>query len=166
MASRDTSGMSRVQKVPKTKVKWKRVEPARMEEVVERLGQAFLNVAANQGAPGPDRQSIEQVCEHLPELLVELRAALLDGSYRPGEIRRVWIPKAGGGQRGLGIPNRVVRAFPGLHIGGRAQYPESGRAHSETIARDRAEALEEPANERTPPHRAWCQAEDGVATCL
>jgi group II intron reverse transcriptase/maturase len=80
-----------------------------MGEVAGRLEEAFGNVAANKGAPGPDRQSIEQVREHLPELLVELRAALLDGSYRPGDIRRVWIPKAGGGQRGLGIPNVVDR---------------------------------------------------------
>jgi group II intron reverse transcriptase/maturase len=34
---------------------------------------------------------------------------MLDGSYRPGDIRRVWIPKAGGGQRGLGIPNVIDR---------------------------------------------------------
>jgi group II intron reverse transcriptase/maturase len=80
-----------------------------MEEVVERLEQAFEKVATNRGAPGPDRQSIEQVREHLPVLLPELAAALLGGSYRPGDIRRVWIPKAGGGQRGLGIPNVVDR---------------------------------------------------------
>jgi hypothetical protein len=83
----------RLQKVRKAKGKPKRVGPARMEE-------AFEKVAANQGAPGPDRQSIEQVREHLQELLVELRVSLLDGSYRPGDIRRVWIPKAGRGQRG------------------------------------------------------------------
>jgi group II intron reverse transcriptase/maturase len=80
-----------------------------MEEVVERLEEAFLKVAANRGAPGPDRQSIEQVREHLAEILLELRAGLLEGSYRPGDIRRVWIQKAGGGQRGLGIPNVVDR---------------------------------------------------------
>jgi group II intron reverse transcriptase/maturase len=34
---------------------------------------------------------------------------LLDGSYCPGLIRRAWIPKAGGGERGLGIPNVVDR---------------------------------------------------------
>jgi RNA-directed DNA polymerase len=33
----------------------------------------------------------------------------LDGSYRSRDIRRAWIPKAGGGQRGLGIPNVVDR---------------------------------------------------------
>jgi len=99
----------RVQKVRKAKGKPKRVGPARMGEVVERLEEAFEKVAANQGAPGPDRQSIEHVREHLQELMPGLRASLLDGSYRPGDIRRVWIPKAGGGQRGLGIPNVVDR---------------------------------------------------------
>ena len=100
---------SRLHKVRKTKGKPKRVGPARMEEAVECLEKAFEKVAANQGAPGPDRQSIEYVREHLQELLVELRVSMLDGSYRPGDIRRVWIPKAGGGQRGLGIPNVVDR---------------------------------------------------------
>ncbi|MDI6773469.1 MAG: group II intron reverse transcriptase/maturase [bacterium] len=81
-----------------------------MEEVVERLEEAFANVAANRGAPGPDCQTIEQVRQHLPVVLTKLRQALLKGIYQPGEIRRVWIPKAGGkGQRGLGIPNVVDR---------------------------------------------------------
>jgi group II intron reverse transcriptase/maturase len=82
-----------------------------MEEVVERLEEAFANVAANKGAPGPDRQTIEQVQQDLPMVLAKLRRSLLDGTYRPGEIRRVWIPKAGGKgqQRGLGIPNVVDR---------------------------------------------------------
>lgn len=99
----------RLQKVRKAKGKPKRVGPARMEEVIERLEEAFEKVAANRGAPGPDRQSIEYVREHLQELMPELCAGLLEGSYRPGDIRRVWIPKAGGGQRGLGIPNVVDR---------------------------------------------------------
>lgn len=105
----DLSG-SKARKVPKAKVKWRGAGPARMEEVAERLEEAFGKVAANKGAPGPDRQTIEAVRKHLPRLLPKLRASLLDGSYRPGEIRRVWIPKAGGkGQRGLGIPNVVDR---------------------------------------------------------
>jgi group II intron reverse transcriptase/maturase len=94
---------------PKPKGKEKKVVPATMEEVCDRLELAFQNVARNRGAPGPDRQSIEQVREHLPTLLRDLQTALLEESYRPGDIRRVWIPKAGGGQRGLGIPNVVDR---------------------------------------------------------
>jgi len=66
-------------------------------------------VARNQGAPGPDGQTIEQVRAHWPEVESKLSRSLLEGSYQPGDIRRVWIPKGGGGQRGLGIPNVVDR---------------------------------------------------------
>jgi group II intron reverse transcriptase/maturase len=80
-----------------------------MEEVTRRLSGAFEKVASNKGAAGPDRQSIDQVRAHRGEVLEELTDALLKGTYEPGSIRRVWIPKAGGGQRGLGIPNVVDR---------------------------------------------------------
>jgi group II intron reverse transcriptase/maturase len=82
-----------------------------MEEVASEanLRLAFEKVASNKGAPGPDRQSVAEVREHLDVVIPALHAALLDGSYRPGTIRRVWIPKAGGGERGLGIPNVIDR---------------------------------------------------------
>jgi group II intron reverse transcriptase/maturase len=80
-----------------------------MEAVAQGLWSAFQKVAANRGAAGPDRQSIEEVRAHLDAMLPQLAQSLLDGTYRPGEIRRVWIPKAGGGERGLGIPNVVDR---------------------------------------------------------
>jgi RNA-directed DNA polymerase len=106
----DRSG-PKARKVPKAKANQRRAGPARMEEVVERLEEAFAKVAANKGAPGPDRQTIEQVQHDLPMILAKLRRSMLDGTYQPGEIRRVWIPKAGGKgqQRGLGIPNVVDR---------------------------------------------------------
>ena len=96
-------------KAPKAMAKQSRRGPARMEEVLERLEEAFAHVAANRGAPGPDGQSIEQVRKHLPEILAKLHKALRSGTYQPGDIRRAWIPKACGGQRGLGIPNVVDR---------------------------------------------------------
>jgi group II intron reverse transcriptase/maturase len=82
-----------------------------MEEVAsdENLRRAFEAVARNRGAGGPDGQSIEQVREHLGEVLVEMQRELLAGRYQPGMIRRVWIPKPGGGERGLGIPDVVDR---------------------------------------------------------
>lgn len=95
---------------PRTKMGWS--SPAMtMEEIanVENLRRAFWQVASNKGAPGPDGQSIEEVLGHLASILPTLNIALLRGSYRPGKIRRVWIPKAGGGKRGLGIPNVVDR---------------------------------------------------------
>lgn len=94
---------------PKPRHKEQRATSATMEEVCERLTYALDNVASNKGAPGPDRQRIEQVREHWSELEPVLRAALLEEAYEPGNIRRVWIPKANGGQRGLGIPNVVDR---------------------------------------------------------
>jgi RNA-directed DNA polymerase len=98
--------------VPKAMNTKRAVTPAMMtmEEVaaVENLREAFEKVASNKGAPGPDRQSIAEVRVHLETLLPELHRALLDGSYEPGMIRRVWIPKPGG-QRGLGIPDVVDR---------------------------------------------------------
>ena len=105
----DVSGLEALE-VPEMKDKVTGVSPARMEEVVEGLEEAFSKVASNKGAPGPDGQSVKKVGEHLEEVLSKLRETLLDGTYQPGDIRRVWIPKAGGkGLRGLGIPNVVDR---------------------------------------------------------
>ena len=82
---------------------------ATMEEVTTYLRTAFVKVASNDGAPGPDGYSIEMVRKHLETILVTLRRSLLEGSYIPGDIRRVWIPKSDGSQRGLGISNVVDR---------------------------------------------------------
>ena len=94
---------------PQPKRKEQSATSATMEEACARLTDAFARVASNKGAPGPDRQRIEQVRAHWSELEPVLRTALLEGRYEPGDIRRVWIPKANGGQRGLGIPNVVDR---------------------------------------------------------
>lgn len=94
---------------PKSKSKREHVGPATIETVTERLKEAFQAVARNRGAPGPDGATITEVREHLPTIIRQLKVALLDGNYTPGDIRRVWIPKSGGGRRGLGIPNVVDR---------------------------------------------------------
>jgi group II intron reverse transcriptase/maturase len=73
------------------------------------LATALLNVARNKGAPGVDGCSVDEVVGAARSLLPKLQRALREGTYRPGDIRRVWIPKPGGGQRGLGIPNVIDR---------------------------------------------------------
>ena len=82
-----------------------------IEEVAreETLREAFRRVALNDGAPGADRQTIEEVEGHLEMVLSAVSRALVTGTYQPGDIRRVWIPKTGGGERGLGIPNVIDR---------------------------------------------------------
>jgi len=82
---------------------------ARMEEVAGRLDLAMRKVVANRGAPGSDGMTVGMLRERWPAISRRLRVELLEGSYRPGEIRRAMIPKAGGGQRGLGIPNVIDR---------------------------------------------------------
>ena len=91
------------------RIKQQKSVPATIGEVTNRLLDAFEQVAKNRGAPGPDRITIEEVRKHLTEIVRIVSRALLEGSYTPGDIRRVWIPKSGGGQRGLGIPNVVDR---------------------------------------------------------
>ncbi len=73
------------------------------------LARALLLVARNKGAAGVDGVSTAEVVEHAPVLLPKIRQALTSGTYQPGDIRRVWIPKPGGGERGLGIPNVIDR---------------------------------------------------------
>ena len=73
------------------------------------LAKALLNVVRNKGAPGADGQTVEEAEAKAPAIIARLRRDLLEGRYRPGDVRRVWLPKPGGGQRGLGIPNVVDR---------------------------------------------------------
>jgi RNA-directed DNA polymerase len=73
------------------------------------LAQALLNVVRNKGAPGVDGQTVEAAEAKAPSIIARLRRDLLAECYRPGDVRRVWLPKPGGGQRGLGIPNIVDR---------------------------------------------------------
>lgn len=87
-------------------------DPQRLLEQVaclQNLAIALLKVASNKGAAGVDGVSVSDVVESAPQLLPKLRKALLSGTYVPGDIRRVWIPKPGGGERGLGIPNVIDR---------------------------------------------------------
>ncbi len=107
--SPDRSGGRADAGVPKAVVRERRCVPATMEEVVERLGSALSKVVSNKGAPGPDGMTVELLEEQWPHVSRRLRADLLEGRWRPGEIRRAHIPKAGGGQRGLGIPNVADR---------------------------------------------------------
>src|SRR5208283_5274595 len=73
------------------------------------LATALLKVIRNKGAPGVDGQTVEMAEAQAPSIIASLRRDLLAGCYRPSDVRRVWLPKPGGGQRGLGIPNVVDR---------------------------------------------------------
>ena len=76
-----------------------------MEAVVERdnLKAALARVRQNQGSPGSDGMTTEELVPYLREHWPRLREELLTGTYQPQPVKRVEIPKKGGGSRHLGI---------------------------------------------------------------
>lgn len=77
------------------------------------LAHAYALAKANQGAPGVDGQSFRGIeSQGLEEWLEGIREELRAKTYKPQPVRRVLIPKPGGGERPLGIPtirDRVVQ---------------------------------------------------------
>ena len=73
------------------------------------LGRALRRVEANRGAPGVDGMSTEQLRPWIREHWAGVREALDAGTYRPLPVRRVVIPKPGGGERALGVPTVLDR---------------------------------------------------------
>jgi RNA-directed DNA polymerase len=82
-----------------------------MEEVCQRenLWKALKRVQANKGSPGVDRRTVDELPGYLKEHWPAVREQLLSGAYEPMPVRRVEIPKPGGGVRKLGIPTVLDR---------------------------------------------------------
>lgn len=69
------------------------------------LTEALKQSKSKKGAPGVDGQTFEQIETYGEERwLKELQQQLLEKTYQPQPVRRVLIPKPGGGERPLGIP--------------------------------------------------------------
>ena len=76
------------------------------------VSRAYEQVKRNDGAPGVDGMSVEAYADHAARHWPAIKAKLREGTYRPGAVRGVNIPKPQGGQRLLGIPNvqdRVIQ---------------------------------------------------------
>ena len=85
------------------------------------LFEAYRRCRANRGAPGVDGESFEDIeADGLATWLQRLRQELRTKQYRCAPLLRVWIPKANGGQRPLGIPcirDRVAQMAVLLIVG-------------------------------------------------
>jgi RNA-directed DNA polymerase len=82
-----------------------------MTEVLdkENLKRALERVKRNQGAPGIDGMTVDELGAHLKANWPSIRAQLVAGSYQPKPVKRVEIPKPDGRKRLLGIPTVVDR---------------------------------------------------------
>ena len=82
-----------------------------MEKICSRanLNQAYKRVKSNKGAPGIDNLSVSDLGAYIRANKEELIQTILDGSYKPKPVKKVMIPKPGGGERQLGIPTVVDR---------------------------------------------------------
>lgn len=82
-----------------------------IERVVERknLKEAYSKVMKNKGAAGIDKMTVEKLKPYLQKNWPEIKEELLKGSYQPKPVRRIDIPKPGGGTRQLGVPTVVDR---------------------------------------------------------
>lgn len=99
-----------VRSEPERKRKWHSLN----DKVFSRrnLESAWQHAAANRGAAGVDGVTITRFAERAEERLTQLSEDLRKKTYRPQPVRRVNIPKSGGGERPLGIPtvrDRIVQ---------------------------------------------------------
>ena len=87
------------------------LEDRLMEEVCDRenLERAWKRVRANKGSPGVDGRTIAETHVYLRDHWPIIREQLLAGTYTPQPVKRVNIPKPGGGVRKLGIPCVIDR---------------------------------------------------------
>ncbi len=75
----------------------------------DNLQRAWKRVKANRGAAGVDGLDIASTGAYLKAAWPDIRDQLREGRYRPQPVRRVRIPKPGGGERELGIPTVTDR---------------------------------------------------------
>jgi group II intron reverse transcriptase/maturase len=90
---------------------WPEAATGLMEEIVSRdnMMAAYSRVVRNKGAAGVDGMPVTDLKGYLKENWRHIREELLAGEYRPQPVRKVEIPKPGGGARMLGIPTVLDR---------------------------------------------------------
>ena len=84
-----------------------------MEQILERenMLKAWHRVKSNAGAPGIDGMTVEVFPAFSRQHWPRIRSALMEGTYRPAPVRRVFIPKPDGSYRPLGVPTVLDRVI-------------------------------------------------------
>lgn len=93
------------------------MEISRVMELIDQiLGQNNLKesirrVKANKGAAGVDKRTIYEIDDYFKKHQAEIKQSIRAMNYKPQAVRRVYIPKANGKKRPLGIPTVVDRVI-------------------------------------------------------
>ena len=84
-----------------------------IEEIlsVENMNEAIKKVKSNKGASGTDKMTVDQIDAYFNEHREDIINKIMNKSYRPQPVRRVYIPKSNGKLRPLGIPTVVDRVI-------------------------------------------------------
>src|SRR6266704_2492707 len=90
---------------------WPEAATGLMEKIVSRgnMMAAYSRVVSNKGAPVVDEMPVTSLKGYLQEEWSRIKEELLAGTYHPQPVRKVEIPKPGGGTRMLGIPTVLDR---------------------------------------------------------
>ena len=82
-----------------------------LEAIMDRrnLEKALVQVIGNKGSAGVDGMQTDELRDYLNTRYQALRHMVVEGNYQPAAVRKVEIPKPGGGKRTLGIPTVVDR---------------------------------------------------------
>jgi len=76
------------------------------------IDEAIKAVKRNKGAAGVDEMTVDELDAYFAHHREEIKSQIREGNYKPSPVRRVYIPKANGKKRPLGIPtvtDRVVQ---------------------------------------------------------
>ena len=86
-------------------------ESITLERIVGKgnLNKAYKKVINNRGSAGVDGMETCELLGYIKEHPYEISSTILNGTYRPKPIKRVYIPKDNGEQRPLGIPTVIDR---------------------------------------------------------
>ena len=91
--------------------RWPEAATGLMDKIISRgnMMAAYHRVVTNKGAPGVDGMPVTALKDYVQEEWPRIKEELLAGTYVPQPVRKVDIPKPGGGTRMLGIPTVLDR---------------------------------------------------------
>lgn len=81
-----------------------RHRPAATQIAYTRLNRAWEKVAENNGMAGVDGESIDALTTHIDPVLRQLAKDVINGSYHPHPLLRIWVERPGKTPRGLAVP--------------------------------------------------------------